>query len=168
MVLIPKEDKKTVDRFKKLINAVAKEKWGDNLPKQLKISFRDGDKDGKGGVPDGTEAGSEPYGGNFFLSARSNKKPGIVDADMQEVIDSGLIESGDYGCVSFNCFAFDNKHGKGVSFGLGNVQFIKKGERLGGGGVAPDKEFTPIAEAAGVSDDSATDPEGEDGGIFNV
>ena len=98
------------------------------------------------------------------MSARSNRKPGIVDAAREEVLDAALITSGDYGCVSLNCFAFDNKHGKGISFGLGNIQFIKKGDPLGGGGVAPDKEFTPIAEAAGAVEG---DGQAGDGGIFD-
>jgi hypothetical protein len=147
MVLIPKEDTGTIERFKKLINAVAEEKWGTNIPKNMKISFRDGDKEGKGGVPDGTEAGTEPYGGHYFVSVRSDRQPGVVDAQRQPIIDPAAIQSGDYGCISLNCFAFENEHGKGVSFGLGNIQFIKKGEALGGAAVAPDQEFQPIAAA---------------------
>lgn len=149
MILIPKEDTGTIERFKALIEAVAAERWGSNIPKAMKISFRDGDKEGKGGVPDGTAPGTAPYGGNFFVSARSDRKPTTVDADMQEILDPSGVVSGDYGCVSLNCFTFDNEHGKGVSFGLGNIQFIKKGEPLGGMQIAPDKEFTPIAKAEG-------------------
>ena len=152
MILIPKEDKATLNRFKDLVEAVAEAKWGRNIPKTLKVSFRDGDKEGKGGVPDGTEAGSAPYGGHYFLSARSDRKPTSVDQDMQEIIDPSAIVSGDYGCVSLNCFHFDNEHGKGISFGLGNIQFIKKGEPLGGMQIAPDKEFTPISQAEGNDD----------------
>ena len=147
MTFIPKTDKATIQRFKDLIDAVAEEKWGNNVPKTLKISFRDGDKEGKGGVPEGTEPGSEPYGGHFFVSARSDRQPGVVDRDRQPILDASEVQSGDYGCVSFNCYAWENEHGKGVAFGLGNIQFIKKGEPLGGTQVAPDSEFTPIAAA---------------------
>jgi hypothetical protein len=164
MVLIPKEDTETIDRFKTLINAVAAEKWGTNIPKNLKVSFRDGDKEGKGGVPEGTEAGAAPYGGNYFVSARSDRQPGVVDADRQPIIDSSMIQSGDYGCISLNCFAYENEHGKGISFGLGNIQFIHKGEPLGGTQVAPDSEFKPIAQAQ----DEAPTGEKPVGGVFDV
>ena len=166
MVLIPKEDKAKITEFKKLINAVATEKWGANIPKNLKVSFRDGDAETlEGGVPDGTEAGSAPYGDHYFVSARSDRQPGIVDADRNEIIDAGAIVSGDFGCVSLNCYAWDNKHGKGIAFGLGNIQFIRKGEPLGGVQIAPDKDFTPIAEAEGTDSAEA----GSSGnGVFDV
>ena len=165
MILIPKEDKSTISRFKKLINAIALDKWGKDVPKNLKISFRDGDKDThEGGVPDGTDPGAEPYGGNYFMTVKSDSKPGIVDADRVEVLDAGLIVSGDYGCVSLGGYAWDNKNGKGISFGLVNIQFIKKGEPLGNPRVAPEQDFTPIADAEGneVEDDAP-----KSGGIFD-
>ena len=168
MFLIPKEDKVTVDKFKALITATAKEKWGDTLPKNLKITFRDGDKEGKGGVPDGTEPGSEPYGGHYFVSARSDRPPAVVGPDMQPITDPGKVLSGYYGRVSLNCFTFDNDNGKGVSFGLGNIQFTKEGPVLGGTTVAPDKEFTPISEAAGGDEGSSSGGDDSSGdGIFD-
>lgn len=165
MTLIPKSDKGTIKRFKALIEDVAAEKWGENIPKTLKISFRDGDKEGKGGVPEGTEAGTAPYGGNYFVSARSDRQPGVVDRDRQPILDASGVQSGDYGCISFNCYAWENEHGKGIAFGLGNIQFIKKGEALGGTQVAPDSEFTPIAEA---QDEEETSEAPKKGGVFDL
>lgn len=153
MILIPKKDTATITKLKKLINAVAVEKWGASIPKNLKISFRDGDKEtNEGGVPDGTEAGAEPYSGNHFMTVRSGDKPGVVDENREEILSAGHIVSGDYGCVSLDCYAWDNKNGKGISFGLVNVQLLSKGEPLGNPRIAPDKDFTPIAQAEGNSD----------------
>ena len=164
MILIPKSDKVTVKKIKDVVNAVAKEKWGDNIPKTLKISFRDGDKEGKNGLPEGTPVGTEPYTDHYFLSARSDRQPTVVDQQMQPILDPGAIVSGDYGIVSLNCFHFDNEHGKGISFGLGNIQLAKKGEPLGGKSVPPEEEFKPIAEAEGGSGEK---PDDESNDIFD-
>ena len=167
MILIPKRDEVTITKFKNVINAVAREKWGDNIPSNLKVSFRDGDKAGKGGVPDGTEAGAEPYGGHYFMSVKSDRQPGVLDQNKEPIIDPTAIASGDYGCVSVNCFPFDNKFGKGISFGLGNIQLVKKGEPLGGAEVSADDEFKPISQAEGAQPvESAAKPAKDD--VFNV
>jgi len=165
MILIPKTDEATITKFKTLINAVAREKWGENIPKTLKVSFRDGDIEGKGGVPDGTEAGAAPYGGHYFMSVKSDRQPGVVDQNREPIIEANAIVSGDYGCVSVNCFHFDNEFGKGISFGLGNIQLVKKGESLGGAEIAADKEFTPIAQAEGAAPAA---PAGSGNGVFDV
>ncbi len=150
MILIPKEDKATVAKFKKLVNAVAREKWGENLPATLKIPFRDGDKETlEGGVPDGTKAGAEPYGGHHFMTIRSDDKPRVVDEYREDILDAGKIVSGDYGCASMDCYAWDNQHGKGISFGLVNIQFLAKGEPLGNTRAAPEDDFVPISKAEG-------------------
>lgn len=169
MILFPKKDTGTIDKIKKLINAMALEKWGNNIPKNLKVSFRDGDKATvEGGVPDGTEAGAEPYGGHYFMTIKSDRQPGIVGPDREPILDAGVIVSGDYGCISMNGYAWDNKNGKGISFGLGNIQFLKKGEPLGGAQIAPDKDFTPIAEAQGEGSDPVEPGNAKGNGVFDV
>ncbi len=147
MILIPKKDTVTADRIKALITGAIQEKWAGKVPAGLKVSFRDGDKEGKGGVPEGKSAGDEPYGGHYFMSVSSDRKPDVRDEAMQSILDPGAIVSGDYGRVGLNCYTWDNPNGKGVSFGLQTVQLLRKGDPLGSTVSAKD-DFTAVAPAA--------------------
>lgn len=128
---------------------VAFEKWGSaateidpatGRPKlTLRSPFRDqADKAGEyeGYVP-----------GALFLNVTSQQRPEIVDANVQPIIEQSKLYSGCYGRVSLRAFAYET-NGKGVSFGLQNVQKTRDGEPLGGGGPAS-ADFKPIAAAAG-------------------
>ena len=80
-ILIPKSDADTVNRFKKAFeetktaNAAV---WGGSIPKTLKGGLRDGD----------AEKDDPAYAGHYFINASSNEKPGIVDADLNPIIDT--------------------------------------------------------------------------------
>lgn len=143
MLLIPKTDTATVEKIKNEINGALREKFGTKPPASWRNPLRDGDKEGDGGVPDGTPAGAEPYGGHYFMNVKSNQKPGVVDANLNPIIDSSEFVSGDYCRVSLNAYAYDAKGNKGVSFGLGNVQVMEKGEPLGSS-VRAEDEFGVI------------------------
>ncbi len=142
MILVPKTDTVTVDNIKATINRVAAEKWGANIPKGVKITFRDGDKDGRGGVPDDVEAGAAPYGGHYFMNVKSDRRVKIYNSAAECIshdkdgnalpVPADLIVSGDYAHVYINCYAWGpGKFGSGVSWGLKSVQQYKKGEPLG-------------------------------------
>ena len=130
MILIPKSDTKTVEAFKKAVTLAIKGKFGDKQPKGLRIPLRDGDKEGDGGVPSGSEAGQAPYGDHYFINCKNSRQPKLIDQKRRDVLDDNLIVSGDYVRVSVNAFGYDNKS-KGVSFGLNAVQLVRKGEPLG-------------------------------------
>ena len=150
MVLIPKTDTKTISAFSAAMKEVVQDYWPEGRPDNLKVAFRDGDKQGveSGGVSNSAKAGSEPYGGHFFFTARSGDKPNVVDHNLQPFLDAGAVVSGDYCIVSANCYAYDNEFGRGVTFSLGNIQLVKKGEPLGGSPISVEDEFKPIAGAA--------------------
>ena len=156
LILLPKEDEKTVSKIKSVINAVAREKWGENIPKALKISFRDGDKEGKGGLPEGVEVGTEPYAGHYFFNAKSERGVKVLDQKVQPILDPTKVKSGDYAVVSVNVYAWDNVNGKGISFSLGIVQLHHEGEELGGSSHST-KDFAPIAGAAGTEETEGTE-----------
>lgn len=142
MLLIPKTDTVTINKIKAIITRVATEKWGANIPKGVKNTFRDGDKDGKGGVPDDVEAGSAPYGGHHFINVKSDRRPKIYNANADCIshdkdgnhlpVPADMIVSGDYSIAYINCYAWGpGKFGSGVSWGLKSVQQFKKGKPLG-------------------------------------
>ncbi len=126
-LLIPKEDKATLTKIHKAIEA-AKEaakskKWNGKIPANLKLPIHDGDID----RPD-----DENYAGCFFFNATSKDAPQIVDRKVQPIIDPMECGSGDYCNVSVNFYGFAASGNKGVAAGLQNIQLVRHGERLAG------------------------------------
>lgn len=126
-LLIPKEDKATLAKIHKAIEA-AKEaakskKWNGKIPPNLKLPIHDGDID----RPD-----DENYAGHFFFNATSKDAPQIVDRKVQPIIDTMECGSGDYCNVSVNFYGFAASGNKGVAAGLQNIQLVRHGERLAG------------------------------------
>lgn len=139
-VLIPKTDKETLTAIKEAVEQVkaeSKGKWGGKVPPNLKTPLRDGDAE----RPD-----DEAYKGCYFLNANSKNKPGVVDANVQPVLDATEVYSGCYGRLTLNFYAYSASGNKGVACGLGNVQKLAEGEPLGGFTRAED-DFTAVASA---------------------
>ncbi|WP_394870338.1 DUF2815 family protein [Clostridium butyricum] len=139
-VLIPKEDKKTIEAINKAIDAAITEgiaKFGGKKPNKatIKLPLRDGD----------VERDDEAYKGHFFLNANSTTAPQIVDKSVNPILDRNEVYSGCYARVSLNFYAFNSNGNKGVACGLGNIQKIKDGEPLGGRSNAAD-DFTTVED----------------------
>lgn len=90
------------------------------LPANFKKPFRDGaEKSDLDGFEDGKP----------FARLSSKMKPGIVDINGNDILDPQEIYPGAYYRATVTAYAYDNK-GKGVAFGLNNLQKIADGERL--------------------------------------
>lgn len=133
-ILISKDDKATLDRVARAIDAakmIGKAKLANKngqLPVDaaLKLPLRDGD----------VERPDDPAFANcFFINANSNRKPSIVDRDLNPIMDKGEFYSGCYGRASINFYAF-NVSSKGIAAGLNNLQKLEDGEMLAGGSTA--------------------------------
>jgi len=110
--------------MKRKATAAAKEKWADKVPKKLKTPFRDA-----------SELDYDGYEEDWTLVRASSKvKPGLVDADLEDVIDPGEIYPGRWARAILVPFAYDTAGNKGVSFGLRGVQLLEDDEQFGGGG----------------------------------
>ena len=137
-LLINKKDKATLSKIKAAIEAAKKQgiadKWGGKLPANLKLPLRDGDAE--------RADEAEEYEGMFFLNANSNQKPGIVDADLNEVLDPTEVYSGCYGRASINFFPFNSNGNKGIAVGLNNVQKLEDGEPLGASRASAEDDFS--------------------------
>jgi len=134
-LLIPKEDKETINKIKKAIAAALEEgkvKLGGKIPKVYKNPLRDGDEE----RPD-----DDNYVGHYFVNANSNTKPGLVDKDVNEIIDQSEFYSGCFGRASVNFYAFNTNGNKGIACGLNNLQKLKDGDNLGGGGASAAEDF---------------------------
>lgn len=129
-LLIPKSDKKTIAKIEAAIQAAKEEgkaKFGGKIPKVLKTPLRDGDEE----RPD-----DENYEGMMFINANSARKPGIVDKDVEPIIDQDEFYSGCYCRATVNFYAFNVSGNRGIAAGLGNLQKLEDGDRLSGGASA--------------------------------
>jgi hypothetical protein len=61
----------------------------------------------------------------FFLNAWSKQKPGVVDAALNDILDSSGVWPGQLARFAITPFAYDKQGNKGVSFALENVQIVK-------------------------------------------
>ena len=137
VILIPKSDTKTIKAIE-AAQQVALEngknsRFGGKIPKGWKNTFRDGDTDESVDL----EASPE-YAGHMFMTVSAKTKPGIVDRDLDPILDSSEVYSGCYARVSINAFPYSVSGNKGVSFGLNHVQKLADGEPLGGRSRAED------------------------------
>jgi len=126
-VLVDKEDKVTLKRIEGAIKACEADlaaKCGGKLPRKYRTPLRDGDEE---------KEDDEAYEGKMFLTASSKRQPGIVDEDRDEFMDEEKFYSGCYGRVVLRFYAYNNQS-KGIACGLQNIQKLRDGERLGGGG----------------------------------
>ncbi len=86
----------------------------------------------------------------FFINVTSNVRPGLLkrDGKTKVVTDAEIAEIFYPGCyvrASLNAFPFNKNGGKGVAFGLNNVMFVKKGDRLDNR-VSAEEEFAELGE----------------------
>ena len=124
-------DKKTnISSLKKLAAEAVAEKWPDKAkrPKNLKNPFRDG-----ADRPD-----TAGYEGCIFVAASSKQKPGVVDANVQPIIDESEVYAGCYCRATVTCYAYDQMGNRGVAFGLQNIQKLRDGEAFSGKSKAED------------------------------
>ena len=122
-VLIDKDDKETLGKIEKAIKAALEEgkekKFGGKIPKAYKNPLRDGE-----------EYDDEAYEGMMFVNANNTRKPQIVDANTDPILDQDEFYSGCYGRASLNFYAFNSNGNKGVACSLGNLQKLEDGEPL--------------------------------------
>lgn len=139
-VLIPKDDKETIDAVNAAIDTAIEEgvsKFGGKKPNKgaIKLPLRDGDE----------ERDDEAYKNHYFINANSNTPPQIVDKGVKPILDRSEVYSGCYGRVSLSFYAFNSNGNKGVACGLGNIQKIADGEPLGGKTTAAD-DFNSVED----------------------
>lgn len=128
--------------LKKQAGQAALDKWGDKPPKNLRSPFRTNEE---------LENPVQGIGDDWVImtfSANADRRPGIVDAKVQDIIDEAEVYSGAWYRAQVRAFAYDMSGNKGVSFGLQNVQKLRNDDPLGGGRTPASKAFTAV-EGAG-------------------
>lgn len=140
VLLIPKQanefckDGKAVGKAANdLIKAALEAKFGPNVPK-WETPLKDGDTE--------TDNEGNPRNPGYWyipVSAKKDFPPLLIDGNKQPVT-SGW-QSGDWGKVNVQFYAYEFQGKKGVGAGLRGVQFLRHDEPLGGGGGASVDDF---------------------------
>lgn len=139
-IIIPKSDAAQIKKIEAAIEALLKAegpaKFGGKVPPRgsLKLPLRDGD----------TERDDEAYQDAMFLNASSKTRPGIVDQNVEPILDRDEIYSGVYVNISIELYLFNANGNRGVACGLGNIQKVRDGEALGGGAIKAESEFAVV------------------------
>ena len=128
VIMVPKTDKATIKALRAAqqaaLEAGAARHFGGKIPRTWHDTIKDGDDE------EVLEKNPE-YAGYWVFSVSSKAKPGIVDGDVQPILDASEVYSGIYARVSINAFSYNTQGNKGVSFGLNHVQKVADGEPFG-------------------------------------
>jgi len=107
---------------------VCKEKWGDKVPKRLKLCYGDADEDQKD---------YDGYEGMFYIASANRRPPRIIGRDRKDLTEAdGIPYGGCYvnGLVSLWAWEFVSEEGGkqyGVNANFLAVQYDKKGAAFG-------------------------------------
>jgi len=141
-----------LSKLKALASAAVKAKWGDTPPKGLENPLKDqGLKESVGYVP-----------GAMMATLKSGQRPGVVDENLQKIIEPRLLYPGCWCIAQVHAYAWEFKNDKGavlkrgVSFGLDNVQKVKDDEPIAGVRQDnPEDVFQPVAGATNAAGETA-------------
>ena len=123
----------------------AKEKWGDKIPKTLRSPFRRNDE---------LDTPIDGIGDDWIVmtfTAAENRRPGLVDANLNDIIDEVEVYSGAWFRAQVRPYAYEQQGNKGISFGLQNVQKLRDDDPMGSGKPKASSAFSKV-EGAGKSD----------------
>jgi hypothetical protein len=121
------------------IEKLIKDKWGNRPPHGLKRPIRDGSE-----KPNVNGFGA----GVLFFTARTKRKPPVIDAAKAGITDEAKVYGGAYGKLNVTPYVFDKPTSKGVALALNGVQFIHDGEPFGSS-VDVDSVFADETQDAG-------------------
>lgn len=135
-------------KLKAAAKAAIEEKWGTDPakhPKNLRSPFRDqGEKAKDGVLPPGHVEGA------VFLNLKSTQKPGVVDEQVQPILDESVFYAGCYAIAAVSVYAYDQAGNRGVGIGLTNIQKVADGEPFSGR-PKPEASFTPVVTSTNAS-----------------
>lgn len=139
-------DHPQLSEIREAMLAAAMEKWPKKGAEMLKaaemigkVPLRSGD----------TKPNSEGFSGNWFVSARSKKRPTLKDRDGRTplVESDGKLYGGCYVNALLEFFGYDTGS-NGVGADLRGVQLVRDGDAFGGGRPASDEEFADLSVGA--------------------
>ena len=132
-IIIPKSDTKTLKAINDALAQLLSEAYPNNkkIPANYHTPLKDGD----------LLEGRPEVVGCYFLNASAKDRPGVVDADVQPILDKSEVYSGCFCRFNISLYAYNTSVNKGLGCGLNHVQKIKDGPSLEGKGSA-DQAFS--------------------------
>ena len=160
MMLFP--DDADLKPMQEAVREAAKNKWGENAKKVVgSPKFKDPFKHQGDMVDKNGDLYAGMVDGGICVQASCKKSygpPQVIDMYMNDLVDAGEVYSGAYYRATVNAYAWEHSvGGKGVSFGLSNVQKLADGPKLGGGRSDVKEDFQPIKAANDDDDGDAWD-----------
>lgn len=117
----------------KWVDSIATEKWGKNIGKVKKPFLKHGEK-----TEDAELAAAFPY----LIRCSSATKPNVIFGNGEACTIPDEVYAGRWARVSVRAYAWEHKaNGRGISFGLSNVQLLDHDDRIGGGRAKVEDEF---------------------------
>ena len=110
-----------ISALKKMASDVAKAAWGDDIPKNVRSPFTDGSN----------KPELQGYEGMTVVNMSSKNPPGVVDGNLQKIIDPNAIYGGCWMKACVSCYAYGTgtklqpTKPPGVAFGLMHAQKIR-------------------------------------------
>lgn len=146
-----------LSKLKAIALEAMKDKFGvdqTKWPKNPRSPFRKckekwKEEDGKTIIPPGYEEGEATW-----INFKSTSRPGVVDENVQDIIEERNFYSGCYAIADVNAAAYDQKGNRGVSIYLNNVQKRRDGDPLGGKS-SPTAAFKPVEGASAANESGA-------------
>lgn len=148
-ILLPKTDTAGKAAIDAAIAAASQNgvagKWGGSAPARVATPIWDGDGLTQNGNKFGPECANCWV---FTASCSEDRKPEVVDRQLNPILNATEIYSGMYANVSVNFFAYNYNGKKGIGCGLGPVQKVRDGEVLGGAPPAASAVFSAAPAVA--------------------
>lgn len=119
-LLIPKEDKETVDKIVKAVSAVLQMGIGATAG-DIRLPLRDGDEE---------KWDRLEFAGHYFMNATTKFKPEVVDKNCINITDPREFYSGCYGRAAVKFFSYNKEGNLGIGCSLYNIQKFEEGEEL--------------------------------------
>jgi len=94
------------------------------------------------------------FAGYYSAGTTSNFQPGVVDHNVQPIINQGEFYAGCYARAKVHAYWYDVDGNKGIGFSIGNIQKTRDGERMGGGRNAVD-DFDAFTDTFAGADGTA-------------
>jgi hypothetical protein len=122
----------------------------ENWPSDLESPVTDGDA--------AKHADKEGYKGHWVIKASTNEdsKPGVVDANVEEILNQGDFYPGCYARAYIFAFAWEFAGKRGISFILDHVQKLRDGKAFGGKKPV-DQVFQPHQGKSSLEDEEHDD-----------
>jgi len=132
-----------ISALKAAAKAAVADKWGSNPPKTLRSPFRTNEE------LDNPIPGVADDAVVMTFSANEDRRPGLVDAQLNDIIDDSEVYAGAWFRAQVRAYAYEQAGNRGVAFGLENVQKLRDDDPLGGGRMPASKAFEAFGSPAG-------------------